>query len=124
MTEKVVKQGTSSLFESVKWVLVFALVGLIVWGNSYYSAVSALYRAFAILGVALVAIFIVLQTQKGRSLNQLRKDSMVELRRVVWPTRQESLQTTLVVVVFVVLVAIALFVMDWILGGLVSVVIG
>jgi preprotein translocase subunit SecE len=49
---------------------------------------------------------------------------MVELRKVVWPTRQETLQTTMIVLVFVVIVALLLFVLDWILGGLMSWVIG
>lgn len=124
MAEKIEKQGASSALESIKWVVVLVLVGLIVWGNSYYSAVSALYRAIAIAGVGVVAIFVALQTQQGRAFNQLRRDAMVELRRVVWPTRQESLQTTLVVVAFTILVALALFLMDWILGGLVSKLIG
>lgn len=124
MAEKVVKKEASTALESIKWLLVVALIALMVWGNSYYSAYSVLYRALAICGVGLVAIFIALQTQQGRSFNQLRRDAMVELRRVVWPTRQETLQTTLVVVVFVLVVAFTLFVMDWMLNGLVSTVIG
>ena len=124
MAEKVEKQGASSVLEAIKWVVVLVLVGLIVWGNSYYSAVSALYRALAIVVVGAIAAFVALQTTQGKAFNQLRKDAMVELRRVVWPTRQESLQTTLVVVAFTMLVAFALFLMDWMLGGLVSALIG
>ncbi len=124
MAKKDEKKAASSVLELAKWAAVVVLVGLIVWGNSYYSAISVLYRALAILGVALVAIFVALQTQQGKAFNQLRKDSMVEMRRVVWPTRQESLQTTMVVVAFVVVVAFMLFLMDWVLGGLISTLIG
>ncbi|ERS12760.1 hypothetical protein Q668_17530 [Alcanivorax sp. PN-3] len=76
------------------------------------------------MAVALVAAFVALQTEQGKSFNQLRKDSMVELRKVVWPTRQETLQTTLIVLVFVVIVALLLFVLDWALNGLISTLIG
>jgi preprotein translocase subunit SecE len=123
MTDKVEKQAASSVFETIKWLVVLVLIGLVVWGNSYYSAVSVLYRALAITAIGIVAAFVALQTQQGKAFNQLRRDSMVELRRVVWPTRQESLQTTLVVVGFTMLVAFALFLMDWILSSLVSALI-
>lgn len=76
------------------------------------------------MGLAVVAAFFALQTAQGKAFNQLRKDSMVELRKVVWPTRQETLQTTLVVVLFVALVAVILFLIDWVLNGLVSWFIG
>ena len=85
---------------------------------------SPLYRALGVVAVALVAAFVALQTEQGKSFNQLRKDSMVELRKVVWPTRQETLQTTLIVLVFVVIVALLLFVLDWALNGLISTLIG
>lgn len=74
--------------------------------------------------VALLAAFVALQTEQGKAFNQLRKDSMVELRKVVWPTRQETLQTTAIVLVFVLIVALLLFVLDWVLNGAISMLIG
>lgn len=124
MTAKVEKQSASRGLEIIKWLVVLVLVGLMVWGNGYYSAYSVLYRALAIAAIGIVAAFIALQTVQGKAFNQLRRDAMVELRRIVWPTRQESLQTTLVVVAFVILVALALFFMDWILRSLMSLLIG
>jgi preprotein translocase subunit SecE len=123
MSEKA-EQGSAGALDAVKWVVVAALVVAAIWGNSYYGDVSPLYRALAIVALALVAGFVGLQTEQGRAFNQLRKDALVELRKVVWPTRQETLQTTLIVLVFVVIVALILFLMDWILNGLVSWVIG
>ncbi|MDX5327392.1 MAG: preprotein translocase subunit SecE [Marinobacter sp.] len=118
------EQGSAGTLDAVKWVVVTALVVAAIWGNSYYADVSPLYRAMAIVALAVVAAFVALQTDQGKAFNQLRKDAMVELRKVVWPTRQETLQTTLIVLVFVVIVALILFLMDWILSGLVSWVIG
>ncbi|CUR46146.1 Preprotein translocase subunit SecE (TC 3.A.5.1.1) [Alloalcanivorax xenomutans] len=124
MNEKVEGQSGSSALEVIKWLVVAALVAAAVFGNSYFSDVSPLYRALGVVAVALVAAFVALQTEQGKSFNQLRKDSMVELRKVVWPTRQETLQTTLIVLVFVVIVALLLFVLDWALNGLISTLIG
>lgn len=124
MSDKVAGQTGSSVLEAIKWVVVAVLVAVAVYGNSHYSEVSPLYRAFGVLVVGAVAAFVALQTEQGRAFNQLRKDSMVELRKVVWPSRQEALQTTLIVLLFVVAVALIMFVLDWVLNGAVSAVIG
>ena len=123
MSEKTEAQA-GSVLQYLKWGVVAALVTVAVVGNSVYSDVSPLYRALGVLVVALAASFVALQTEQGRLFNQLRKDSMTEIRKVVWPTRQESVQTTAIVLVFVMLVAVLLFVFDWVLNGLVSWIIG
>jgi len=125
MTEKAQGQsGSSSVLEGIKWLVVAALVVTAVAGNSYFSDMSPLYRALGVVVVALAAAFVALQTEQGKAFNQLRKDSMVELRKVVWPTRQETLQTTAIVLVFVLIVALLLFVLDWVLNGAISMLIG
>ena len=124
MSEKAEAQSGTSALEAVKWLVVAVLVGVAVWGNSYYGEVSVLYRALGVVAIALVAAFVALQTEQGRAFNQLRKDAMVEVRKVVWPTRQETVQTTLIVLAFVLLVALILFFFDWVLNGIVSRVIG
>jgi preprotein translocase subunit SecE len=123
MSEKA-EQNPAGALDTVKWIIATVLVALAIWGNSYYADISPLYRALAIVAVAVVAGFVALQTEQGRAFNQLRKDAMIELRKVVWPTRQETVQTTLIVLVFVVIVALILFMFDWVLKGLVSWVIG
>ncbi|WP_111658275.1 preprotein translocase subunit SecE [Isoalcanivorax indicus] len=125
MSEKTEAQSGSSPAQVIKWAVVAVLLGLGIWGNTYYGEdVSPLYRALGVVVLALMAAFVALQTEQGRAFNQLRKDAMVEMRKVVWPTRQETVQTTLIVLAFVVLVAIILFFFDWILNGVISRVIG
>ena len=124
MSEKVEQQSASAALETIKWLVVISLVGVAVWGNIYYADYSPLYRALGVGAVALVAAAIALQTGQGRAFNQLRKDAVVEMRKVVWPTRQEALQTTMIVLVFVLVVGLLLFVLDWILNGLASWIIG
>jgi preprotein translocase subunit SecE len=123
MSEKA-EQASAGGLDAIKWIVVTAIVVAAIWGNGYYADVSPLYRALAVVALAVVAGFVALQTEQGRAFNQLRKDAAIELRKVVWPTRQETVQTTLIVLVFVVIVALILFFMDWILNGLVSWVIG
>jgi len=117
-------ETTASRFDSVKWVVVAVLVATAVVGNSYFADQSLLYRVLGILVLAAVAGLVALQTAKGASLWALIKGSRTEIRKVVWPTRQETVQTTMIVVAFVVVVAIILWGLDSLLGWLVSLAIG
>jgi preprotein translocase subunit SecE len=113
----------ASKFDSVKWGLIALLIGAGVYGNSYFSDESLLYRVLALLVLALVAGAIAVTTQKGHAVWALIKGSRTEIRKVVWPTRQETVQTTLIVVAFVLVVALFLWGLDSLLGWLVSLVI-
>ena len=117
-------EATASRFDSVKWVAVAILVAVGVVGNSYFSDQSLLYRVLALVALGAVAALIALQTAKGVAFWTLVKGSRTEIRKVVWPTRQETVQTTLIVVAFVVVVALFLWGLDSLLGWLVSLVIG
>ncbi|WP_461538642.1 preprotein translocase subunit SecE [Spongorhabdus nitratireducens] len=113
-----------SRMDGFKWAASVALVFAGVVGNSVYSGESLLYRVIALLVLAAVAGLIALQTAKGKSFWQLIKDSKTEIRKVVWPTRQETLQTTLIVVAVVIVMGLILWGLDSLLGWIVSSLIG
>jgi len=71
-----------------------------------------------------LAAFIAVQTERGRSVWGLLKDARTEVRRVVWPSNQETTQTTLVVLVLVLVFALILWGLDSFLSWVVSSVIG
>jgi preprotein translocase subunit SecE len=116
-------ETTPSRFDAVKWFIVFILVAVAVVGNSYFSDQSLLYRVLGILAVSAVAGMVALQTAKGAEFWALVKGSRTEIRKVVWPTRQETVQTTMIVVAFVLVVALILWGLDSLLGWLVSLAI-
>ena len=116
-------ETTASRFDSIKWILVFILVAVAVVGNSYFSDQSLLYRVLGILALAAVAGLIALQTAKAAAFWALVKRSRTQIRKVVWPTRQETVQTTMIVVAFVLVVALILWGLDSLLGWLVSLAI-
>ena len=113
-----------SRMDGFKWTASVALVIAGVVGNSVYSGESLLYRVIALLVLAAIAGLIALQTAKGKSFWQLIKDSKTEIRKVVWPTRQETLQTTLIVVAVVIVMGLILWGLDSLLGWIVSSLIG
>jgi len=108
----------------LKWVVVAALVLAGAVGNAYYAEQSLLYRVLALVAVAAVAGLIALQTHQGRALWTLVNEARVEIRKVVWPTREETTQTTLVVLALVFVMSLILWGLDSLLGLVVSSVIG
>src|SRR5690606_29079196 len=110
-------EAKDTRFDLMKWLVVAALVAVAVVGNQYYAAEPILYRVIALL-------FVALQTTKGRSFFVLLKEARVEIRKVVWPTRQETTQTTLIVLAVVLVMALLLWGLDSLLGWLVSMIVG
>ncbi|MAY41270.1 preprotein translocase subunit SecE [uncultured Neptuniibacter sp.] len=122
MNAKVNSEG--SKFDLVKWLVVVAVLAVGIVGNSIYADQSLFYRVVALLVLALVAGFVSLQTVKGKAFFLLFKEAKQEIRKVVWPTRQETLQTTAIVVVVVLVVGLMLWGLDSLLSWLVSGAIG
>jgi len=98
--------------DSLKWLVALAIVGGGIYANAYYAAIEPLFRALAGVLVAAIAIGVALQTEKGAWAWNLAKEARVEVRKVVWPTTQETTQTTLIVVGVVILVALILWGLD------------
>ncbi len=93
-------------------------------GFYYFEDQSQLLRVLGILAVGAVAVGIVLTTEMGRNGWSFVKEARVEVRKVVWPTRQETLQSTAIVLFMVVLVAIMLWLFDTLLGWAVGQMMG
>lgn len=113
---------------TVFWLITAVLVGVGIYGYNnfavYFGTDSILYRVLALLGVAIVAIFLALQTTQGKSFWALLKGSRTEIRKVVWPTRQETLQTTMIVLLVVVIAGLILWGLDSLFGWLFSLIMG
>jgi preprotein translocase subunit SecE len=117
-------EAKESRFDLLKWLVVAALVVVGVVGNQFFSGEPILYRVLGLLALAAVAASVGLQTAKGQAFFGLAKEARVEIRKVVWPTRQETTQTTLIVVAVVLVMALLLWGLDSLLGWLVSMIVG
>ncbi|MFT6616810.1 MAG: preprotein translocase subunit SecE [Halopseudomonas sp.] len=107
-----------------KWIVVAIIVVAGVYGNHYFAAEPVLYRALALVVLGLVAGYVALQTSKGKAFWALLKEARIEIRKVVWPTRPETTQTTLIVVAVVLVMALILWGLDTLLGWIISQFIG
>ena len=115
--------------DGLKWLLVAVLLIGAVGGNYYFANEAAtdpglLYRVLGVLALIGLAGFIAAQTAKGAAFMSLARGARVELRKVVWPTRQERNQTTLMVLAVVVVMALLLWGLDALFGMLAKLVIG
>lgn len=125
MSTNVQQERSSSALDIALWVLASVIAAVGIYGNSVYSnEYSVFYRALVLLPMTLVAVFVLVKTVKGAAFLKLVKESRQEIRRVVWPTRQETTQTTLMVAVVVVVMGLILWGLDTLLNSLVSMIIG
>ena len=105
----------------LKWLVVALLVAGGAVGNSYFGDESVLYRAIGLVVLGVVGCFVALQTEKGQCSGDCFRDAKAEVRKVVWPTRQETVQTTVIVSFLVVLLmSLVLWGLDSLLGWIVS----
>ncbi|TGG90155.1 preprotein translocase subunit SecE [Natronospirillum operosum] len=122
MASQAAKKGGA--LDVIKWLAVAALLVAAILGNGQYPEVGLLYRVLGVLVLALVAVAIALTTDRGRKFNQYRKEAWTELRKVIWPTRTETTQTTLLVLAVVLLVALIMFLFDMLISFLIGLAVG
>jgi preprotein translocase subunit SecE len=110
MTDKA-QSGVSAL-DTVKLVLAaLVLVGGIV-AYYYYGQAPALARGAGVLLAVVLAGLLAMQSEPGRVLWHFFQASRVELRKVVWPNRVETRQTTIAVIIFVVIMGVFFWSLD------------
>ncbi|MGZ8916640.1 MAG: preprotein translocase subunit SecE [Methylobacter sp.] len=105
-------EASASVFDVVKHVfsVVFVVAGVTAF--YYFSEVSLLYRVLGLVAMALVASGLVLTTGVGRNIWGFVLESKQEVRKVVWPTRDETFRTTLLVFAMVFIVGLVLWLLD------------
>jgi len=106
--------------------LMIAIVILLagIGGFYYYAEISLLYRVLGLVAIVIVAAGIAFTTSTGHAILSFGRESRAEVRKVVWPTRQETVQTTLMVVVAVIILGIFLWLIDMMLLNAVQILTG
>ncbi len=92
---------------------------------AYWAPASSVWvRVGVIAGLVVVSLALLYLTQAGKSFGGLLKASRLELRRITWPTSQETIQTTWIVMAVVIVMALLLWGMDTVFGWFISSIIG
>jgi preprotein translocase subunit SecE len=99
----------------LKWLAIFLLFAAGLFANSYYGAQPWPLRLLGWLFLLCIMAGLASLTRQGKAAFNFARESRIELRKVFWPTRQETMQTTLFVGAMVVILALILWAID---GGL------
>ena len=113
MNAKAETQG--GRLDTLKLWAAILLMGAGIYGYYYFADVMIVLRVLGLLAVAALAIGIVYQTGIGRQIVGFVSGAQNEVRRMVWPSRTETLQTTMAVVFIVLLVGVFLWLLDMVL---------
>lgn len=123
-------QEVSKAADMSLWTLAAALIVAAIGGNFYYirfvsfeeGTLERLMRVGSVIALILIGLGVTLFTNKGHALIAFAREAYVELRKVVWPTRQEATQTTLIIFVAVCIVSLFLYLCDLVFLEMVKVI--
>ncbi|ELH7813175.1 preprotein translocase subunit SecE [Vibrio harveyi] len=115
---------SSNAADTFKWIAAFVLAAVAVVGNYLYGEMSVVVRAAGVVVLIAAALGVAATTTKGKAAISFAKESRMEVRKVVWPTRQETMQTTLIVLAVSIVMALALWGIDGIMVRLVALATG
>jgi len=114
----------SGSLDSLKWGFIILILAGAVVGNYVYGELSVLIRALGVVAAVIIAGLLAIQTVKGRTALEFAKEARTEARKVVWPTRQEAVQTTGIVLVATLFMSLVMWGLDSILFELVGFITG
>jgi preprotein translocase subunit SecE len=104
-----------------------AAIGVLVLGMIlfyYFSDIRLFYRVVGMIAVLILSGYIGYQSDFGKLVYSYVTDSKIELKKVTWPTKQETTQTTLGVIFVVIVVGILLWLFDMLLGWAIGTLYG
>jgi preprotein translocase subunit SecE len=110
METKVEEQPTFVDTAKLALAIVVVLAGLV--GYYYFADANAFLRALGVIAALAVAAVVALTSLQGRLLWKFIQGARVELNKVVWPTREETIQTTLVVLVVALIGGVFFWLLD------------
>lgn len=108
-------EAQTPVIDIVKQVFSVLLVFGGVAAFYYFSEVSVLYRVIGLLAVVLIVLGLMFTTNLGRNIWGFFLESKQEVRKVVWPTREETTRTTMLVFAMVFTVGLILWLLDMVL---------
>jgi preprotein translocase subunit SecE len=111
------------MIDKIKLVVAVLLVAAGVWGYYWLADSALVLRILAVIGGALAGAAVAWFSAPGRQFGLFAAESVGEVKKVVWPTRKETMQTTAAVFAFVVVMAVFLWISDktleWVLYELI-----
>jgi len=105
-----------SKLDPLKWLVAVAILAAGVFGFYHFAEYPLLYKVLGLVAVVIIALFVIAQTSAGKSAWAAIGESRTELKKIVWPTKVETWQTTLLIIVCTFLVALFFWAFDKLIG--------
>lgn len=108
--------------DSLLWIIIAIITAGAFYANYHFTNIPTPIAIIGWIFWLLISLGIALFTKKGKEAATFFKESRNEMRKVVWPSRQETVQTTLIVMVMVTITGFLLWGVDsgfmWLVGKL------
>ena len=101
----------------VKWILSLVIFAGSLFAFYYFDQYPIIYRVLGLIGVVFLDFAILFNTEKIKNLRVFAYDARVELKKVVWSTKAEVIQTTIIVFIVVIIMSVLLWLLDKLLGA-------
>ena len=124
MNSKVEQSKSAAAGDIVKYALALLLVAGGVFAYTWFEQWAGPLRALVVVVGLVAGALVFLATAKGQQTREFLSESRFELRKVVWPTRQEAMRMTWVVMVAVVVLSLILAGFDVVIQAVVKFILG
>lgn len=111
----VVNMESQGKVDVLLWGLTIILLSCAIGGQYYFADESVLIRIGGMIASGLLAVSLIWRTSSGRKFWAFWQEAIVELRKVIWPTRKETIQSTMAVVAMVFVMGLVLWSIDSVL---------
>jgi preprotein translocase subunit SecE len=115
MNENINIKPTKNNADTVLWSIIGILIVIAIIADRYFNKVTLELRLVGWLALICALIFMGAKTEKGQRFWRFIKEARTEMRKVTWPTRQETTRTTLLIAGMVLVAALILWGIDSIL---------
>lgn len=104
------------MIDKIKTIAALAIIAASLFVYYSQEEISVLFRVLGVVAAVIIAFLISATTEKGAASIAFIRSSIIEMKKVVWPSKKETTQTTLTVGVMVVIVGIILWTFDQVIG--------
>ena len=125
MTSKTLPTPSTGAGDIAKYVVALLLVAAGLFAFYWFDGQWPTgVRALAVVAGLVLGAVVFLTTAKGADTREFLSESRFELRKVVWPTRQETTRTMWVVIAAVIIISLILAAFDWVIQLIVKYLLG
>lgn len=111
---------TSNTSDKLKWLSVVLLLSVGIVSFYTLTEYSLLLRVLSLLAIVAIVAVIAFSTTKGQDTKDFLRETNIEVRKVVWPTRQETIQMTGIVIIMVIILSLFIWAIDSLLWWIVQ----